>query len=190
MDSRPSEDAVQEISGHGPGVKKTTDATLVGFRLDQDDSESEDRDAVESSERSDKDDSEVDQSAVDTENTFADFLEGVEVESTEPGTPVTLDELIATAVASHPSIAAARQKVAAASHRIPQATALEDPIVGNTFWPIHDQALQTAGGRIGHQFSLSQKVPWPEKLDARGQVACREVQVAQAEVARTGNRNH
>ena len=44
--------------------------------------------------------------------------------------------------------------------------------------------FQTAGGRIGHQFSLSQKVPWPEKLDARGQVACREVQVARAVVAR------
>ena len=184
MGSRPSEAAVQEISVHGPAVKKTTDARLVGFGLDQDDSESEDRDAVESSEQSNNDDSEGDQSAVDTEIIFAGFLEGVEVESTEPGTSVTLDELIATAVASHPSIAAARQKVAAASNRIPQARALEDPIVGNTFWPIHDQALQTAGGRIGHQFSLSQKVPWPEKLDARGQVACREVQVARAVVAR------
>ncbi|QDV82292.1 hypothetical protein [Stieleria magnilauensis] len=72
---------------------------------------------------------------------------------------VTLDSLIANALATHPSIAAARQKVAAAQHRVPQATALEDPMLGNTFWPIHDQALQTAGGRVGHQFALTQKLP-------------------------------
>ncbi|WDQ18080.1 TolC family protein [Rhodopirellula sp. P2] len=92
--------------------------------------------------------------------------------------------MVSTALATHPSIAAARQKVAAAQHRIPQVTALEDPMLGNTFWPIHDQALQTAGGRIGHQFSLSQKVPWPEKLDARGAVAARDVQIAMAEIRR------
>lgn len=98
--------------------------------------------------------------------------------------PYDLQSLIAQALASHPSIAAARQKVASVSNRIPQATALDDPMFNNTFWPIHDQALQTAGGRVGHQFGLSQKVPWPKKLDARGAVAQREVQVAQAEVAK------
>ena len=48
-----------------------------GLDLIQDDSESEDRDAVESSEQSNNDDSEGDQSAVDTEIIFAGFLEGV-----------------------------------------------------------------------------------------------------------------
>ncbi len=95
-----------------------------------------------------------------------------------------LESLIAIALASHPSIAAARQKVAALRSRIPQATALADPMLGNTFWPIQDQALQTAGGRMAHQFALSQQVPWPAKLHARGAVAAREVQVAVAEVAR------
>lgn len=95
-----------------------------------------------------------------------------------------LQTLIDSALTSHPRIAAARHRVAAVSNRIPQATALEDPMLGNTFWPIHDQALQTAGGRIGHQFSLTQKLPWPTKLDARGNVAQREVQIAQAEVAK------
>ncbi|MCC9642528.1 TolC family protein [Rhodopirellula sp. JC740] len=188
IESRDKGDVIQETSRRGQGVETTTGATLVGFRTNQDDSELDDPDAGMSPAQSNNDDIKFlngdEQSDVATENTIAGFLDVVEVESTEPGTPVTLDELIATAVASHPSIAAARQKVAAALHRIPQATSLEDPIVGNTFWPIHDQALQTAGGRIGHQFSLSQKVPWPEKLDARGQVAYREVQVARAEVAR------
>lgn len=96
----------------------------------------------------------------------------------------SLEELVANALASHPSIAAARQRVAAAQHRIPQATALDDPILGNTFWPIQDQALQTAGGRVGHQFSLTQKVPWLEKLDTRETIAVREVHVAMAEIAR------
>lgn len=98
--------------------------------------------------------------------------------------PVDLQSLIATALAVHPRIQAARQRVAALSNRVPQVTALEDPVIGNTFWPIQDNALQTAGGRVGHQFNLSQKVPWPEKLTARGLVAQREAEVAAAEIAK------
>ncbi|GAB5402955.1 MAG: hypothetical protein Aurels2KO_11860 [Aureliella sp.] len=94
-----------------------------------------------------------------------------------------LQSLIAQAIAVHPRIRAARERVAALNNRIPQVTALDDPVVGNTFWPIQSQALQTAGGRVGHQFSVAQKVPWPEKLKARGMVALREAQVAAAEVA-------
>lgn len=95
---------------------------------------------------------------------------------------VDLESLIVQTLSVHPRIQAARQRVAALNHRIPQVTALEDPIVGNTFWPIQDQALQTAGGRVGHQFSVAQKIPWPEKLKARGVIAQREVQMANAEV--------
>ena len=95
-----------------------------------------------------------------------------------------LRSLIAQALSVHPRIQAARQRVAALNNRVPQVTSLDDPVIGNTFWPIHDQALQTAGGRVGHQFSLAQKVPWPEKLKARGVVAQREAQVAAAEVAK------
>ncbi|MFN3193965.1 MAG: TolC family protein [Aureliella sp.] len=95
-----------------------------------------------------------------------------------------LQSLIAQALSVHPIILAARQRVAALSNRVPQVTSLDDPVLGNTFWPLHDQALQTAGGRVGHQFSLAQKVPWPEKLKARGLVAQRETQIAAAEVAK------
>ncbi len=95
-----------------------------------------------------------------------------------------LQSLIAQALSVHPRIQAARQRVAALNNRVPQVTSLDDPVIGNTFWPIHDQALQTAGGRVGHQFSLAQKVPWPEKLKARGLVAQREMQVAASEVAK------
>lgn len=89
---------------------------------------------------------------------------------------------VSTALANHPKIRAARNRVAAASNVIPQARALPDPKFGNTFWPIQDQALQTAGGRVGHQFQLSQGVPWPAKLSTKAAIASREVQMAQAEV--------
>ena len=89
---------------------------------------------------------------------------------------------VSTALANHPKIRAARNRVAAASNVIPQARALPDPKFNNTFWPIQDQALQTAGGRVGHQFQLSQGVPWPEKLRTKAAIASGEVQMAQAEV--------
>lgn len=94
------------------------------------------------------------------------------------------DFFVTSALANHPKIRAARNRVAAASNVIPQVRALPDPMFNNTFWPIQDQALQTAGGRIGHQFQLSQGVPWPEKLSAKAAIASREVQMAQADVDR------
>ena len=96
--------------------------------------------------------------------------------------PEQLRDLIATALERHPRIQAARRRVAAAANEIPQARALPDPMLNNTFWPIADNALQTAAGRVGHQMGINQDVPWPEKLDARAAVAAREVEVAQAEV--------
>ena len=68
--------------------------------------------------------------------------------------------------------------------RIPQVTALPDPQFNNTFWPLHDNALQTAGGRIANQMSLQQGVPFPDKLRAKGAIVGREAQMAQAEVER------
>ncbi|MCG8650504.1 MAG: TolC family protein, partial [Pirellulales bacterium] len=99
-----------------------------------------------------------------------------------PGERRELDSLIADAIAAHPGVQAARQRVAAARNRIPQAAALPDPVFSNTFWPIRDQALQTAGGRVGNQMALNQNVPWPSKLEARTNVARRELLVAQAKV--------
>ncbi|MCA9173712.1 MAG: TolC family protein [Planctomycetales bacterium] len=108
----------------------------------------------------------------------------VQREFTAENETTDLEFLVAQAVAAHPKIVAARQRVAAFSHRVPQATALDNPLFNNTFWSIQDQALQTAGGRMAHQFALSQKVPWPEKRTVRGDVASREVWIAQAEVAK------
>lgn len=102
----------------------------------------------------------------------------------KPSDPWTLDALVVTALQSHPEVTAARQRVSAAVSRVPQARALPDPMFSNTFWPIHAHALQTAGGRIGNQMSLSQQVPWPTKLSAKANVASREIQIALADVAK------
>jgi outer membrane protein TolC len=95
---------------------------------------------------------------------------------------VTVDDYVSLALAAHPRIQAARLKVSAAIARVPQLRALPDPSFSNTFWPIQDLATQTAGGRLGNQMSLSQRIPWPEKLTAQAAAATKEIQIAQAEV--------
>jgi len=100
------------------------------------------------------------------------------------GTQQSVDYFVQLALSGHPKIQAARQRVGAANNVIPQVTALPDPRFNNTFWPSQDQSLQTAGGRMAHQMSLQQGVPWPEKLRTKGAIASQEVQIAQAEVDR------
>ena len=92
-----------------------------------------------------------------------------------------VEACVQTALQSHPRILAARARAAAARNRVPQERALPDPMVDNMFWPIEQNALQTAGGRMQDQLSLTQDVPWPEKLRARAAIAAREAQVARAE---------
>ncbi len=96
--------------------------------------------------------------------------------------PQTVDQFVQVALANHPSIRAARQRVSAELNRMPQVRALPDPKFTNTFWPLHDQSLQTAAGRVGNQMSLSQAIPWPEKLQTKAAIVSQEVRVAQAEV--------
>ncbi|MDX1924885.1 MAG: TolC family protein [Pirellulaceae bacterium] len=92
-------------------------------------------------------------------------------------------ECVSTAITSHPKISAARSRVKAAQHRVPQAWALEDPKLSTRFWPIQPTTLQTVGGRMQNEMGLSQNIPWPEKRDARAAIACQEVQIALAELA-------
>ncbi len=98
------------------------------------------------------------------------------------GTQQPVDYFVSLALSQHPSIQAARQRVSAEIHRIPQVRALPDPMFNNTFWPDHEQSIQTAAGRVGNQMSLSQAIPWPEKLRTKAAIVNQEVQIAQAEV--------
>ena len=94
------------------------------------------------------------------------------------GQPV--EYFVGIALSCHPRIRAARARVAAASHRAAQVQSLEDPILSNSFYPISDQALQTAAGRAGNTLALTQKYPWPDKRWTKAAIACRETQIAAA----------
>ena len=93
-----------------------------------------------------------------------------------------LEQLINQTVNHHPSVQAIEHQVRALRHRIAQAAALPDPTFNNVFWPIQQQALQTAAGRVGNQMSLNQKMPWPEKLRAKVHLAEKEVRIKTAEL--------
>ncbi|QEG35786.1 TolC family protein [Bythopirellula goksoeyrii] len=103
--------------------------------------------------------------------------------TTQSDAPLVLHEIIAAAIDSHPSIIAARQRVAAAANRIPQARALPDPVLANSLWPVREQSPQTASGRISSQLSLKQGVPWPGKLYTQEAIASHELVMAEAELA-------
>ncbi|MFH5802793.1 TolC family protein [Alienimonas sp. DA493] len=94
---------------------------------------------------------------------------------------IGLDESASLAVARSPRARAARDRAAAVAARLPQVTALDDPMVMSTSYPLRDQALQTAGGRIQTGVQVTQRLPWPEKLGARGEVVRREYQAALTE---------
>lgn len=92
----------------------------------------------------------------------------------------SVESFVDVALSNHPRILAARARVASASQRAPQVWSLDDPVLSNSFYPISDQALQTAAGRAGNQLSVTQRYPWPEKRRARAAIADRETQMAAA----------
>ena len=93
-------------------------------------------------------------------------------EAASPATPVSA--LVARAVVRSPSVQAARHRAAAAAQQITQMRSYDDPRLGTTYAPIDSNSLQTAGGRIPLSLTLSQSLPWRDKLDVRGQVAADE----------------
>lgn len=120
-------------------------------------------------------------------------VNGLQIETFDPagmlnaaemGTRQPVEFFVSQALATHPSIQAARQRVAAELDRIPQVSSLPDPQFNNTFWPLEDNAIQTAAGRVANQMSLQQGIPFPDKLRTKAAVVSREAQVAQAEVER------
>lgn len=100
--------------------------------------------------------------------------------STTTAAPQAVENFVDAALSNHPRIRAARARVAVASQRAPQVRSLDDPVLSNSFFPISDQALQTAAGRAGNTMSISQNYPWPEKRRTRVAIANREAQMALA----------
>ena len=92
---------------------------------------------------------------------------------------------VISALERNPELLAANHRVTAQAERIPQVTALDDPMVSEQFYPLDDHSLQTAGGRLPSTLTLSQKFPWLSKLRVRGEVEEQETQIALTQVAQT-----
>ncbi|MGH7231851.1 MAG: TolC family protein [Nitrospiraceae bacterium] len=90
---------------------------------------------------------------------------------TAPPATQELPDLVNEALARNPELQAMRQQWEAASNRITQSRTLPDPTLGVQFWNFPESFNVThAQNTI---ISLSQKFPFPGKLDLQGEVAGR-----------------
>ena len=89
--------------------------------------------------------------------------------------PVTLREFIVRALEENPTIKAAEETARAKAERITQVTALPDPMVKARGLP---EPVRTAEGDNFFNLGVSQKLPVPQKLDARGRIALGEARMA------------
>jgi len=89
------------------------------------------------------------------------------------------DEYVRVVLDRSPAIRAASAKVDRLTERIPQVTSLDDPMLSVV--PIGELA-ETASGQVGMMNSVSQKLPFPGKLDTQGRIAQQDVAVAVQEL--------
>lgn len=99
-------------------------------------------------------------------------------ESAQTPDTADVDWFINHAIAGNPQLRAARQRVERVRQRIPQARALPDPIASVTF----GELAQTAAGQVEYIVGVQQSLPFPGTLDAREQVARRQVDEALGEL--------
>ena len=98
--------------------------------------------------------------------------------------PQPVDAYIRRALAENRTVQAAYHNVQSLKLRIPQVTALDDPVASNTIFPIPSVAPQySLMGYNPYNLTLAQQFPWCGTLRVRGQVAARDVDVALAEMA-------
>ena len=95
------------------------------------------------------------------------------------GAGAGVEDYVAAAVRHNPRVVAARRNVQRLEARVPQVTALDDPMLSVS--PVGEMA-ETAAGRVGLMAGVSQRLPWPGKLDARGEIARQDVAVARADL--------
>src|SRR5262249_60065864 len=97
--------------------------------------------------------------------------------------PQPVDAYIRRALAENRTVQAAFHNVQSLKHRIPQVTALEDPVVSNTIFPIPSVAPQySLMGYNPYNLLLAQQFPWFGTLRLRGEAAGEDVKVALAEL--------
>lgn len=96
--------------------------------------------------------------------------------------PTSLREFIASALKRNPAIKQAEEKARAQAARIPQVTALPDPMVRTKTLP---EPVRTAEGDNFFILGVSQKLPVPEKLDRAGKIALHETRIALQQLQET-----
>ena len=98
--------------------------------------------------------------------------------------PQPVDAFIRRALAENRTVQAAFHNVESLKYRIPQVTALDDPVASNTIFPIPSVAPQySLMGYNPYNLTVAQQFPWLGTRRLRGEVADRDVQVALAELA-------
>ncbi len=98
--------------------------------------------------------------------------------------PQPVDVFIRRALAENRTVQAAFHNVQSLRARIPQVTALDDPVASNVVFPIPSVAPQYfLMGYNPYNLTLAQQFPWFGTLRLRGQAAERDVQIALAELA-------
>ncbi|HLE85483.1 MAG TPA: TolC family protein, partial [Thermoanaerobaculia bacterium] len=90
------------------------------------------------------------------------------------------ETLIAAVLALNPGVEAARQALAAARERVPQATALEDPMASYSLAPL---SIASDDVPFGQVLEARQRLPFPGKLRLRGEAAQAEAEAAEADLA-------
>jgi cobalt-zinc-cadmium efflux system outer membrane protein len=101
---------------------------------------------------------------------------------------LSLPKLIEEGIQNNPEILAARQKWEVFKQRVPQAAALEDPMMSigvvnlPTNFSFRDEDMTMK------EFSLSQKIPFPGKRSLMKQMAAKEAEAVSSEVEETANR--
>lgn len=99
-----------------------------------------------------------------------------------------LEALVAEALARNPEIRAARERAGALRERVPQAAALEDPMIGFGILNVPRNFALDEEDMTAKELSLSQKIPFPGKLSSAAEAAGHEAEAAQAEAEETANR--
>lgn len=95
--------------------------------------------------------------------------------------PCSLREFIVLALAQNPDIKAAEEMARMRAARVPQVTALPDPMLMTRTLP---EPVRTAEGDNFFTLGVQQRFPVPEKLDRAGRVALQETRMAIEELQR------
>ena len=89
--------------------------------------------------------------------------------------PLSSTRLVNAVLSRNPTLPAMQASWEAASSRIDQASALDDPLLSYKMAP---QTIGESDLEYGQKIELSQKMPWPGKLHLRGQAAEYEASAA------------